>query len=251
MRKHQVDEKTRFAVIEAYRDSMRRRYSLENIGRFADLADISDEIVHEIRDFFLVNLYPPPDKRKELDEAFDHLGVVLRSPRKMFPLVGMAGRSIFKLGALIPAAIAAGGRTLETYLEIRKLEKKMIQAGVKLNLEPEAFSDIKTFHKIILSIPEKEIIRFRRDIIKLFDHLSNTKLLSKSVEILADSRSVMESHNGLYSEKEMLGVSLGHSMLESGLDLFQKLTPDQVPLIHKSIEKIEIDWYDNIKNEYS
>lgn len=90
---------------------------------------------------------------------------------------------------------------------------------------------------------------FRNEILKLFEHLSNVKLLEATVEIMDNSKELMESRPDLYHEEELAGFTLGHEVLRRGLELFQSLKKSEFPIIIRGIEVVEIDWYDRIKAE--
>ncbi len=248
MTKKETATDLREAVIVAYRRSLEGRYARKNIDRFPEFAVLPDEIIDEIRAFFLDHLYPTHEGRKDLDNAFDRLGDVLKSPKKLMPLVGMGFKSIFKMGSLIPAAVKAGVRTLEAYLDIRKLERALLAGAEKQGLTPEQLmEDQKHLHALVREMPEKDIVRFRKEMNNLFKALSNTKLLKISLEILTDSKNIMKKREDLYTPQELSGLTLGHAMLEGGLDLYQKLDQDQVDLIHRGINTLEVDWYEAIK----
>ena len=84
---------------------------------------------------------------------------------------------------------------------------------------------------------------------KLFEHLSNVKLIQATVEIMDNSKALMESRPDLYHEEELAGFTLGHDVLTRGLELFQSLKKSEFPIIIRGIEVVEIDWYDRIKAE--
>lgn len=240
-------DSTKNAVIDAYRDHLSRRYTTENIYRFEDLRVFPEGKIKQIRDFFLTHLYPASAERKKLDEAFENLGKILRSPRKLMPLVGTAFSSIWKLGSLIPAAISGGLSTLQMYLEIRRLETTMMKNWQEKGLDPVMLSSEKEFAAIIAGISDSEVQRFRRDMIKLFDSLANTKLLTATVDILEHSMKVMRSKEGVYSEDEMVGINIGYDLLTGGLSLFLQLNPQEVHLLQSGVDRIEMDWIDRMR----
>ena len=205
------------AIIDVYREQMRLRYLPENCRRFKELKPITDEKLTALRDYFLECIYPASENRDKLDDAFDRMGEIIRSPRRLMPLMTIAFKSVWKLGTMFPSAVAAGRNTLEAYLETRKIESKLIEYAQK--------------------------------ILKLFEHLSNVKLIQATVEIMDNSKALMESRPDLYHEEELAGFTLGHDVLTRGLELFQSLKKSEFPIIIRGIEVVEIDWYDRIKAE--
>ena len=244
-----ADLSLKHAIIDAYREQLRDRYSLENVRRFDEFDSISDQKVDDLREYFLECIYPSSAERDRLDDAFNHMGEIIRSPRRLAPLMKMAFTTVWKLGLMFPSAVSAGVHTLEAYLETRKLEAKMLEYAKRKKLTPGRASEHDAVVQMIANVPEREVVRFRSEVLKLFEALSNVKLLTATVEIMDNSRKLMESRPDLYDEQEMAGFSLGHDVLRRGLELFQKLKASEFSLIIEGIEVVEIDWYDRIKAE--
>ncbi|MBI3395528.1 MAG: hypothetical protein HY042_06820 [Spirochaetia bacterium] len=243
-----IDRETRDNVISAYRNHLEERYTIKNVRRFEKLANFPDHKVLEIRGFFLERLYPEPAVRTQLESAFENLGTVLKSPRKLLPLVGTMASGIWKLGSLIPAAVSGGLHTLEAYIEIRRLETTMVKYAVKHNLTGRDLADDTVFARMIASIPDKDVQSFRRDTNKLFEALANTSLLTTTVEILRHSIDVMEKKKDLYSEPELAGIRLGSALLTEGLNLFVSLTPEEVHMLQHGVDTIEMDWIERMRH---
>ena len=237
------------AIIDVYREQMRLRYMPENCRRFKELKPISDEKLTSLRDYFLECIYPSSENRDKLDDAFDRMGDIIRSPRRLLPLMTIAFKSVWKLGTMFPSAVGAGRNTLEAYLETRKIESKLIEYARKNKLTPVQVHEHEPMVKMVANLPEEEMLKFRTEILKLFEHLSNVKLLEATVEIMDNSKALMESRPDLYHEEELAGFTLGHDVLTRGLGLFQSLKKSEFPIVIRSIEVVEIDWYDRIKAE--
>lgn len=249
------NEALRSAVITAYRQTLMERYSEDFVRRVPGLEaqanGISDETIRALREFFLEHLYPTPQTRRKLDDAFDRMKDVITSPRRMFALLGTAGRSLFKLGSMIPSAISAGMHTLEAVHEIRKLEGLMVGRAEAGGISAESVLEPDTFADLVRALPEKEIVHFRKEMNKLFKHLSNLKLLDATIEILEDSRERMKQRADLFTEAELAGISLGLEVMRSGVALFRSLTPDQVDAVHSGVNAIEVRWYESLTGQLS
>lgn len=235
------------ALIEAYRQELQRRYSPTEIQKHTALRELEEEKLSELRHFFLTHLYPSVIDRPQRDTAFDNLGLVLRSPRKMIPLMGTTLSAVWKLGRQFPSAMQAGWHTLEAYLESGRLERCLQKAALELHFTPEKLQHRESLHKLMLLIPEREVLRFRKNVLKLFKSLANTRLLQSSLEIMHNSRRIMDAHQNLYGEREKTGLDMGLQMLDSGLKLFKKLNKSEIQLVLHGIEKIESDWYNELK----
>ncbi len=243
------DQALRHAIIDAYREQLRERYLVDNVRRFEEFDPISDKKIDTLRDFFLRCIYPSAEDRTHLDDAFNHMGEIIRSPRRMAPLMRVAFRSVWRLGVMFPSAVAAGTHTLEAYLETRRLEAKMLEYAKRERYGPGDVDKREAVVQMIAHVPEEEVVRFRNEVLKLFESLSNGKLMAATVDIMENSKDLMESRPDLYHEEELAGFSLGHEVLKQGLALFRKLKPSEFPAILEGIEVVEIDWYDRIKAE--
>lgn len=243
------DRELKHAIVDLYREQLRLRYLPENCRRFKELKPITDAKLGALRDYFLECIYPASEDRDKLDDAFDRMGDIIRSPKRLLPLMTIALRSVWKLGFMFPSAVGAGRNTLEAYLETRKLEGRLMDYAKKNKLKPEDIANHETMVKMVADLPEEEMLTFRNEILQLFHHLSNVKLLEATVEIMDNSKRLMESRPDLYHEEELAGFSLGHDVLSRGLELFQSLKTSEFPIIIRGIEVVEIDWYDRIKAE--
>jgi hypothetical protein len=244
-----VEESLKHAIIDVYREELRARYLLDNVRRFPIFNPLPDSRIDDLREYFLECIYPASPDRDRLDGAYDRMREIIRTPRRLTPLMKMAFKTVWRLGTLFPSAVAAGTHTLETYAEIRRLETKMVEYATRNNLTVERLAERDSVVRMIVSVPESEMVRFRTEALKLFESLSNIKLLSATVEIMDSSRKVMESRPDLYDAEELAGFDLGSDVLRRGLALFQKLKPTEFPLIIEGIKAVEIDWYDRIKME--
>ncbi|MBX7255815.1 MAG: hypothetical protein K1Y02_05600 [Candidatus Hydrogenedentes bacterium] len=239
----------KYAVIDGYREQLRGRYLLENVRRFGEFRAVSERKIELLRDYFLECIYPESQQRMKLDAAFDHMGVVIRSPRRLTPLMMMAVKTVWKLGVMFPSAVKAGAHSLEAYLETRRLEGEMLKYAHARGLTPRDVAKRETMIQMIAHVPKEEVIRFRTEVLKLFTCLSNVKLLTATVEIMDNSRALMESRPDLYDEEELAGFTLGHEILRRGAALFQQLKTSEFPMILRGIEAVEIDWYDRVLEE--
>jgi len=234
------------AVISANRRSIEVRYDDSNLERLAGLNQLPPESVRDIRSFFLDRLYPAPEKRRELDEALSRLGDVLRSPRKMLHVTGASLGSIFKLGGMFPRAASAGFHTLEVYLDIRRIEKQAVAFAREKNWSPEDLAREANFSLLMADLPEKNVLHFRRELLKLFKSLADTELLKATIRILDDSGRVMRTENNLFTPQELQGLELGRELLAAGLHLYDRLRPEQIELVIRGVEQTETDWYERI-----
>lgn len=237
------------AVIDGYREELRERYALENIRRFGQFDGISDPKIEALRDYLLECVYPAAAERDNLDVAFEHLAQILHCPRRMAPLMKMAVVTAWKLGLGFPSAMAMGTHAIEVHRETRRLEESMCEFARIHQNTPETMARRESIVRMVAQVPEQEMLRFRKDVLKLFECLSNVRLLAAAVTIMENAKNLMESRPDLYGPEDVAGFRLGHDVLRRGLALFQKLRPSEFAALLGGIEAVEIDWYDGIKAE--
>ncbi|MBE7439654.1 MAG: hypothetical protein HS115_14455 [Spirochaetales bacterium] len=241
-----MEESLRAAVIQAYRQSLLERYDLAYLEKIPglQLAAIEEATVYQLRAFFLNHLYPEASERAALDGAFAELKNVIASPRKLLALIGTAGRSLFKLGTLIPSALSAGLHTAEAVVDIRKLENRLTEEARKLGWTVAQVQDTDLFKELVRRIPRREIERFRKELNKLFLDLANRELLRTTLGIMEDARNRMAERTDLFSASELAGIDHGLGIMKAGLDLFNQLSDEQIQAVHQGVNAIELHWYD-------
>lgn len=235
------------AVITFYRDELRDRYQVNNVKRFVPFQGIAAHHIDALREYFLENIYPSPEERLKLDLAFDHLGSVLLSPRRMQPLMTTALTSFWRFGRQFPAAVNAARHTFDAYRETRKLEEYMLSNAEKIDLKKVDARKREVMLTLIADVPERDVVRLIDDIMNLFRTLSNIRLLRTTVEMLDHFIEVMVKRPELYSEADIAGISLGRQVVSGGLNLFERMKPEELPRVVDGIRLVEYDWYERVK----
>ncbi len=232
-------------IITQFRATIANRYDYNVLIEQFDLPDeITPEIVAEIKAFFLGSIYPEPDKREELENAFDGLAAYIKNPRKMWGLLGNMTKAIFQFGTLFPRAFKAGLGSLEAFLSAQKFEADLSNHANKNGFSKNMSSD--EFEQLIASIPRKEMEAFIADVMKLIESMVDTQLVGKAAEILDNVITTMKKKPELYPKQDVDGLSLGKGILENGVQLFSKYNDKTKKLIVKYIRKNEDQFVDYI-----
>jgi hypothetical protein len=237
----------RLALIDAYRREIKKRYRLQAMRCQPVLDGVSDEKLTALREFFLDFIYPPSSRRDILDSASERVSAIFRSPRRMFPLMGLAAGTVWRLGTMLPSAVRMTSTTLESLRETRMIEQKMLSYAIEHTLREADFKDNVTVAQIISSIPEKEMDRFRNDVLSLFRSMNSSALLRAGVEIMTNAIGLMEKRPELYDDEDREGFKLGRGLIEGSLRLYEKFAPGETHIIVNGIERIEIEWYERMK----
>ncbi|EMY76409.1 hypothetical protein LEP1GSC060_0254 [Leptospira weilii serovar Ranarum str. ICFT] len=232
-------------LIRAYRSSLIRRYSTSNLERYPELKVLPRSVVDTLLKYFLELLYPEYKGRVLLDAAFHSLAGFVHSPSKVFGLIGSLGAAAFSFGRHLGAAFKTGFAALNSYLTARHFETLMFEftkEELRSGNDPE---DPIVFDRILSRIPKKEADQFRKDIVKLFETLSNRELLNKIVLMMKTIVSKMENKPKIYTPEDVEGIRLGLVILQKGEELFQGLSDPEMKLILTSIDRIESDFFED------
>ncbi len=245
------------AIIEFYRDEIRQRYQLESLRLFSEFGTVPDKMLIALRDFFLESLYPPPPVRIRMDEAFDDLVLLLRSPARLTPLMGAALSSMFRLSFHLPAIVNTGLATIDAIRETRQLEACLMSVAETIRPELEAALAGKStapkyrraMLKVIAGVPETNVRALIANVIRLFGALSDIKMLSGMVLLVEKCVVVMESRTDVYSDKDRESLKLCLDVLRQGHNLYLQLKPKDFPQLLKGINRVETTWYEGIAEQ--
>jgi hypothetical protein len=241
----EVIQQKEFAIlIDAYRKSLVRRYSQENLKNFPELSEFDRKIIDKLIEYFLELLYPPYESRVELDNAFHSLKSFVYSPSKFIGVMGNIGYAVVKFGKLLLSAIQAGIAALRSYLAAHKFEAELYKNALPLLKQGIDISEEKVFNSLIGQIPEPEATAFREQVVKLFGVLADRVLLEKIQEVMLHVIEKMESKPKLYTKDEIRGIRMGYEIIDKGKELFSELTPQQIQFILKGIDLVEKDFYE-------
>lgn len=244
------------AIVEFYREEIRKRYQLDRLRQIPEFDAISDEMLNALRDYFLDRLYPTMEVRDEMDEAFNDLGALLRSPGRLTPLIGAAITSMLRLSIHLPAVISTAIATVDALQQTRQLEQELM--AVADDIRPELEDVIqnpkkkakyqRTMLRLINAVPETTVRSLIDDVIRLFGSLSDVKMLSAMLSLMDRCLKVMEARSDVYTDKDRESMARGIEVLRGGHDLFAQLKPKQFPQILKGIEHVETEWYDSVRS---
>lgn len=244
-----LEEKEFGLLILAYRKSLQKRYSRENLDRFQEFSNIDQGTVNRLTSYFLELLYPELDERVKLDQAFAALASFVHTPEKMWGLLGSVGTIIFKFGKQFFSAAKAGVSALKSYVTAHKFESILYDHAKELIKEGKNIEEEIYFNRLIASIPKKEADDFRHQIVSLFSTLSKKELLEKILQVMDYVIEKMQSKPETYTIDDINGISLGKGIILRGKDVFTELSQDKIQLILKGIDTIEKDFYERALRE--
>lgn len=212
-------------LIDKYRQIIADRYNYAKLTEYKPLPDgITEQMVDEIRGFFLESIYPDPERRHELDDAFAQLQNYIHQPAKVWGILGNLTAAIFKFGTMLPAALKTGMVSLEAFTAAKNFEHTMLRAAKDAGYEVPLTDE--QFLNCLGKIPRHQLDSFAKDVGRLFRSMANTQLLSKTIEIMHDVIKKMESKPKLYTKDEIDGIKMGLKIMQEGLALFSQY-PDK------------------------
>lgn len=227
-------------VIIGFRDLINERYQYENIRSKYDIPDSFDEKrVTMYRSFFLEQVYPHPEKRELLDEAFRSLDNYLTHPDKLLRILFDSTAIIFKHGRHIPRLLGAGIKAFKSFRIATDFEDKLVRkAKSSGKLPPYTDEDINSF---IVSLRRKDIDEFIVNTKALLELLYDRPLMREIIEIVGELIARMKKSPRSYSETEIGGLQIGLEMMVQGIHLFDALSRQDQKRIFDIIIGIEVD----------
>lgn len=213
-----MDIKLKYHLVEQYRESIAARYNWETLKSDKAMPkSFNRELVEELRDFFLNNLYTAPAKREKLDAAFKQLETYIAHPTKVWALMGSLPSAIMKFGFQFPAAMKAGMTALSTHTSARHFEDLLLQTAqekeYKVPLTPEQFNDC------LASLPMEDLEKFIGDLTEFFMAISDAPLLAKTIDILKDVLDRMKHKHDVFGPEDEDAIQLGVDILQKSHDL--------------------------------
>jgi hypothetical protein len=212
-------ENLKYDLINKYRDLVARRYDdvIENIDNTG--ISLSSKVAAEIRDFFLDNVYPESAQRRKLDAAFGELRNFTTNPALIWGLLGSLPVALFQFGAQLPHAIRAGITSLHAYTSAIGFEEAMASAAIENDFKAPLTDE--QFFECLRAIPQKNLDAFINEASSLFTVISDTTLLTKTINIMEDVIKRMQSKSNLYTSDQVAAIQLGLDLMEKGFELLE------------------------------
>lgn len=237
-----IEEKERSQVLNeiilGYRKVIEERYDYKNLKKRVDLPkSYSKERSILFKEYFLNYMYPLPEKRETLNEAFESLDNYIKHPEKLLRILIDSSSIIFKFGLHLPKIFNAGIKALRAFRRTSKFEEILVDQAILLKFK--APYSIIEINKLIKTLPEKDIQEYMKNIRNLFDIIRDSELVSKILKIVGFIINMMKSHPEVYTEIEIKGLEIGQEIIIAGDNLFDKLDKEDQLEIFNFILKME------------
>ena len=251
-KKHELSEADlhlKYHLINKYRELITRRYDevIKNIHK-TDL-NLGQDVAREIRDFFLEHVYPEPHRRQKLDAAFTELRNFTTNPALIWGLLGSLPVAIMQFGMQFPAAIRAGMTSLQAYTSAIAFEDAMLHTALEKGYK-EPVSD-EQFFECLKAIPQKSLETFINEASVLFLVISDSTLLTKTMNIMRDVIKRMKSKPELYTKDQVEAIEIGLDLMEKGYELLEPYAQDTKQDIIAFIVENEKNFLTEIHEEKS
>lgn len=232
-------------IITAYRKQIEKRYNYKKLVAKYDIPDSFDEDRVELfRNYFLEHIYPPPEKRAELDEAFESLDDYIKKPEKLLRILLDSGSLIFKHGRHLPKILRAGLKALKSFRIANAFERKLVNKAIKKDLTaPYSKANLE---ELIRSLSREDIDQFIENNRSLFDTLHDRKLVKKVQEIVDHLTKKMKLRPEIYSAKEINGLEIGQTIIKQGDLLFDQLSNEDQDQIFEYVLQIEKEFLEGL-----
>jgi len=241
-------KETQDEIILAYRKIIEKRYDFAELKKRADLPDsFTEERVNKFKAYFLNYVYPTPDRRDELNEAFESLDNYIKHPEKLLRLLMDSASLLFKYGRHLPKILKAGIKALQAFRKANKFERQLVNRALALKLEaPFSQTDIET---LIGKLSRAEIEEFIESGQQLFETLHDRTLVAKIQEVVSSLIEKMKKRPNSYSPTEIRGLEMGQEIIREGDLLFDQLGTDEQQLVFDYTIQLEREMLDKMFND--
>lgn len=225
-------------IILAYRRAIDQRYTLEYLSKKYDIPSAFDETrIAQFKNYFLNYIYPHPQKREELDAAFQSLDNYIKHPEKLLRLLIDSASLVFKYGRHLPKILNAGIKALKSFRAASNFENQLVEEALESSLQPPySQQDLETF---LSALSKEDIERFTENNRALFETLHDRKLVAKIKEIVETLIKKMKKRPKVYSPEEVRGLEIGRDIIVSGDTLFEQLEEKEQRQILDLVIRVE------------
>ena len=235
-------------IIIGYRIVIEERYHYKTLKNKYDFPKtINDEIVNDIKTYFLTYVYPDVAQRAALNEAFRTLDGFIKQPEKLLNLVLDSFKLIFTHGRHLPKIFNAGLKAMKSYRGATTFENALVEKAIHNKIEPP-FS-ISKINTLIQLLPYQEIESFMKNTETFFNIIHDKELVEKIKEIIAFIISKMKMKPKIFSKKETLGLELALETIIKGEQMLNKLTKTDQEILIDFVLIIEKDHLTEIFRE--
>ncbi len=236
-------------AIAFLRAGLERRYAPEALAGVEEFAGISADTVAAFQAFVLGRVYPEPEERRKLNEAFETLHHLLRSPGRLRSLLSVALSTFWRLGRKLPAAAQAGRLTLDTFEKVRRVEELVARAFQDAAISPCTRPDDKKLSAVLAPLPKQPFLELAGALTALLRALSDESVLEAGLELTRTLEAATAKSPAKWTAEERDGLRLARETLEEAMALFSLLPPDRrLPLI-QGVARIEEVWASSLSRK--
>lgn len=232
-------------IILGYRNLIEERYQYKDLKEKYDFPEtINEKVMDDIKIYFLTYIYPDLEKRAELNEAFSTLDNFIKHPEKLLNLVVDSLKLLFTHGRHLPKIFNAGLKAMKSFRGATKFEKTIVLKAVQENSKPP-FTTLK-INKLIQLLPHKELEEFMKNTETFFNIIYDKELVDKIKEIISFIISKMRNKPKIFSQKEIIGLTLALDTISKGEEMLNKLTQKDQEILIAFVLQIEKDCLEKI-----
>lgn len=232
-------------IIIGYRQVVAERYNYGMLSQQYDIPPSFNELkTNQFKDYFLDYIYPDPQKRTELDVAFQNLDNYIKHPEKLLRILLDSGRLLFKYGRHLPKILRAGIKALKSFRTATILENKLVENAISIPVDPP-FSP-KEINTLLASLSAEEVRQFLENSQSLFQTLHDRKLVEKIIEIVDHLIAKMEGRPAVFGPEDIKALSIGRDIIKEGAQLFYQLPEKEQKAVLDLVVQIERDALESI-----
>lgn len=232
-------------VIIAYRRMVEQRYQFAHITERYDIPEsFTEERVDQYRAYFLNYIYPPPERREQIDRAFNSLDTFLVQPNKILSILRDSTMVLLRHGRHLPRILKASLHAFRSFRAANAFEEQLVNTAKKQQMQPP-FSNTDV-ERMIASLSRKNVDHFIDMNRTMLETLYDRKLMKEITSVVEAIVGNMRGHLQSYSLDEIQGMEIGLEMIREGNRLFQEMNRSDQLRIFNIIISLEVDVLERI-----
>ena len=241
-------EEIKAGVIEAYRLLINDRYQYDYLSAKYDIpASLDPHRIELFRNFFLDYIYPPVQKRKELNRAFDSLDQHIKNPKSLLAILLDSSRVLFKFGRHLPKILNAAIKALRSFKKADTFEERLAKEA--LSRDPQIPISQHELKSLVAALPKTDVMDFINESKVLFEIIQDRQLVTKIISLLTQLIKRMEK-SSVYAQTDVNAFQIGLDIITGSFELFNSLSTSEAKQLFELGVEIERNEIERVYEEY-
>lgn len=182
-------------------------------------------------------VYPPIEKRRLLDNAFDSLDNHIKNPKALLSILLSSGGLLLRYGRHLPKILRTAMLALQSFKTANQFEQKLVQKAEELKIKTSINSEI--IEDLIRHLSRNEIDEFIQNSQTLFSTIQDKRLIINILHIVESLILKMKKRPNDFSDSEIASLEIGRDIIQGSFTLFEGLSSLQKQKLFEVVLEIE------------